>query len=119
MKVLVADDDLVSRLMLRGVVEGLGHECLVAEDGDGAWRAFVEHVPDVLVTDQMMPGLDGLELCRRIRAHDSGSYTFVVLVTSRTANADVLAGMEAGADDYLTKPLDPFGLETRLVAAVG
>lgn len=117
MRVLVADDDLVSRLMLQAAVEGLGHECLVARDGTRAWALYVEHGPDVLITDQMMPGVDGLELCRRIRDHQGSSYTYIVLATSLAGRADVLAGMEAGADDYLTKPLDPFDLETRLVAA--
>jgi diguanylate cyclase (GGDEF)-like protein len=65
----------------------------------------------------MMPGMDGLELCRRIRAAERDSYTYIVLVTSLADRRDVLSGMQAGADDYLTKPLDPFELETRLLAA--
>lgn len=117
MKVLVADDDLVSRLMLQGEVERLGHDCVVAEDGDEAWGLFVEHAPEVVITDQMMPGINGLELCRRIRGHGAASYAYIVLVTALAGRANVLAGMESGADDYLTKPLDPFDLETRLVAA--
>lgn len=117
MKVLVADDDLVSRIMLQAAVEGLDHQCLVAADGDEAWRLFSDAVPDVLITDRMMPGVDGLELCRRVRSQTSGTYTYVILATSLADREDVMSGMEAGADDYLTKPLDPFDVETRLVAA--
>ena len=117
MKVLVADDDFGSRLVARAVVEGAGHECIVAEDGGEAWQLYQEHRPNVVVTDLMMPELDGLALCRAIRADESDSYAYLVLVTSHGAPDDVLAGMAAGADDYVTKPLDPFTLQTRLLAA--
>lgn len=117
MRVLVADDDFGSRLVARAVVEKAGHECIVAEDGNAAWQLYQEHHPNAVVTDLMMPGLDGLALCRAIRADESDSYTYLVLVTSHGAPDDVLAGMEAGADDYVTKPLDPFTLQTRLLAA--
>ncbi len=117
MKVLIADDDLVSRLLLECALEALGYECLVAEDGEEAWRLFGSSNPDVVITDWAMPGMNGLELCRRIRGDLRASYTYVIVVTSLVDRADVRAGMEAGADDYLTKPLDPFDLETRLVAA--
>ena len=117
MRVLMADDDLVSRLVLQGAVEGLGHECLVAEDGEQAWRLFCDSPPDVLITDRMMPGVDGVELCRRIRAQAGETYTYVILATSLVERHEVLTGMEAGADDYLTKPLEPFDLEVSLVAA--
>ncbi|HSH23300.1 MAG TPA: diguanylate cyclase [Acidimicrobiales bacterium] len=116
MNVLAADDDLVSRMMLQAAVEGLGHDCVVAEDGDQAWELFSESSPQVVITDRMMPGMDGLELCRRIRAHP-GAYTYIVLATSLAERGEILRGMQAGADDYLTKPLDPFDLEVRLVAA--
>lgn len=117
MRVLVADDDPVSRLMLQAAVEDLGHECLGASDGDEAWRLFREAVPEVLVTDRVMPGVDGLELCRRVRSEPAITYTYVILVTSLDDRQEILHGMEAGADDYLTKPLDPFALQTRLMAA--
>ncbi len=69
------------------------------------------------MTDLMMPGLNGLDLCRAIRAAEEDRYTYVILVTSHGSRKDVLAGMEAGADDYVTKPLDPFSLHIRLLAA--
>jgi two-component system chemotaxis response regulator CheY len=120
MRILVADDDPGSRLVALSVVESLGHEGLAAADGDEAWALFGTHRPHVIVTDCLMPGLDGVELCRAVRATEEGSrhgYTYVVLITGLTEPDDVLAGMEAGADDYITKPLDPFHLRTRLLAA--
>ncbi|WP_314194517.1 diguanylate cyclase [uncultured Arthrobacter sp.] len=117
MKVLVADDDPGSLLVARAAVERSGHDCLTAADGDQAWALYLEHQPDVVVTDWMMPGLDGLALCRAIRAREQELYTYVVLLTSQGSRDDVLAGLEAGADDYVTKPLDPFVLHARLQVA--
>lgn len=117
MKILVADDDLGSRLVAQAAVQELGHECLTAADGDEAWQRIAEFAPDVLITDREMPGLDGLALCRRIRAGQRDGYTYIVLLTGLGEPEEVLAGMQAGADDYITKPLDPFDLQTRLLAA--
>lgn len=117
MRVLVADDDPGSLLVARAAVEQSGHECITAADGDAAWELYRSHRPHVVVTDLKMPGLDGLSLCRAIRAADKDAYTYLVLVTSHGSRGDVLAGMDAGADDYVTKPLDPFHLQTRLLAA--
>lgn len=117
MRILVADDDQLSRLLLQSAVEELGFESVAAIDGDQAWKLFLETSPEVVITDRMMPGIDGLELCKRIRAQDSIGYTYVILSTSLIERSDVLNGMEAGADDYLTKPLDRLALESRLVAA--
>lgn len=118
MKVLVADDDPGSLLVARAAVERAGHECLAAADGDEAWTLFLAHRPDAVVTDRMMPGMDGLALCRAIRAHETDLYTYIVLLTSQDSQEDVLAGLEAGADDYVTKPLDPFVLRARLLVAL-
>jgi signal transduction histidine kinase len=117
MTVLVVDDDEGSLLVAKAAVERSGHECIVAADGDTAWELYQDRRPHVVVSDLMMPGLDGFELCRAIRAAETGAYTYVVLLTSHGAREDVLAGMKAGADDYVTKPLDPFVLHTRLLAA--
>lgn len=117
MRVLVADDDLGSRLVAQAAVQALGHECVAVPDGDAAWQHVQEFRPDVLVTDRDMPGLDGVALCRAIRASEQDHYTYLILLTSAADRADVLSGMEAGADDYLGKPLDPFDLQTRLLAA--
>ncbi|WP_028266186.1 GGDEF domain-containing response regulator [Arthrobacter sp. MA-N2] len=117
MKVLVADDDFGSRLVAQAAVEHYGHECIVAADGNSAWELYKQHRPQVVVTDLMMPGLNGLELCRAIRSAEGDSYTYLVLVTSKDSHEDVVAGMHAGADDYVAKPLDPFVLHTRLLVA--
>ena len=118
MKVLVADDDPGSLLVARAAVERSGHYCLAAADGDEAWALYLEHQPDVVVTDWMMPGMDGLALCRAIRAREADLYTYIVMLTSQGSRDDVLAGLEAGADDYVTKPLDPFVLHARLLVAL-
>jgi diguanylate cyclase (GGDEF)-like protein len=118
MKVLVADDDPGSLMVARAAVERSGHDCLTAADGDEAWALYLEHQPDVVVTDWMMPGLDGLALCRAIRAREADLYTYIVMLTSQGSRDDVLAGLEAGADDYVTKPLDPFVLHARLLVAL-
>lgn len=117
MIVLVADDDPGSLLVAKAAVARSGHDCLTAKNGDEAWALFLEHRPDVVVTDWMMPGLDGLALSRAIRAQAPDLYTYIVLLTSQGSRDDVLAGLAAGADDYVTKPLDPFVLHTRLLVA--
>jgi diguanylate cyclase (GGDEF)-like protein len=117
MKILVADDDPTSRLLLKGMVSKLGHDCVVAEDGSTAWELLASGGIDVLLTDWMMPGVDGPELCRRLRHEVGGGYIYIVLTTGLDHPEDVLEGMSAGADDYLTKPVDTFAVQTRLVAA--
>jgi diguanylate cyclase (GGDEF)-like protein len=115
--VLVADDDPTNRLLIRTIVTRLGHACTAVEDGDLAWEQLQSQAFDVLLTDWMMPGIEGTELCRRLRADPGSAYTYIVLITSLSDHEQVLAGMDAGADDYLAKPVDPFQVETRLVAA--
>jgi diguanylate cyclase (GGDEF)-like protein len=116
-RVLVADDDVTGRLLLKGLVTKLGHECLVAEDGAHAWDLLSTRPIDVLLTDWIMPGLDGPELCRRVRDEPTEHYVYVVLTTSLDHHDRVLEGMSAGADDYLIKPVDAFVVQTRLIAA--
>ena len=117
MDILVADDDFGSRLIVDALLTGLGHHCRLAEDGNVAWRLIEDQPPDVLITDWRMPGVDGLELCRRVRGRPGGDYTYVILVTSMGHHRDMLDGMHAGADDYLVKPADASVLEATLVAA--
>ncbi len=117
MRILVADDDTTSRIVLKAIVSKLGHECLVANDGLSAWKLLSTEAIDVLLTDWMMPGLDGPELCRRVRDELNARYIYIVLITGLGHPEQVLEGMSAGADDYLVKPVDPFAVETRLVAA--
>jgi DNA-binding response OmpR family regulator len=124
MRVLIAEDSAMTRLMLRRAVESLGHECLVAEDGTAAWELFQERGPDVIISDWLMPGIEGPELCRRVREHartaasnSHPAYTYFVLLTVLEDKQHALEGMEAGADDYLAKPPDLDELRLRLIAA--
>ena len=117
MRVLIVDDSRMARLMLRNAVESLGHETLEACDGQQAWDMLVRNGADVVVSDWMMPGLEGPELCRRVRARQDGSYTYFILLTTLADRRFALEGMEAGADDYLPKPLDVGELQLRLIAA--
>jgi diguanylate cyclase (GGDEF)-like protein len=117
MKILIADDSPTPRLMLQRELEGLGHECIVACDGTEAWELFQSSGVDVVISDWMMPGMDGDELCRRVRADISAPYAYFILHTSLEDLKHVVQGMQAGADDYLTKPFQRDQLATRLIAA--
>lgn len=117
MKILLAEDAAASRFLLQRALEELGHECVVAEDGVQAWDLYRSSNPEVVISDWIMPGLDGDELCRRIRADEDHPYTYFVMLTSLEDKEHVLRGMQAGVDDYLTKPLDRNELTARLIAA--
>jgi diguanylate cyclase (GGDEF)-like protein len=114
--VLVADDDASSRGTLEEFVVSLGHRCRSARDGEEAWSAHRAAAADVIMSDWGMPKLDGVELCRRVRAlgADSTSYTHVVIVTGLADQAHRMEAMRAGADDVLVKPVSPQELEARL-----
>jgi two-component system, cell cycle response regulator len=115
--ILIAEDDPVSREILRRALVRLGHECVTARDGNEAWEMFQRLPVDVVISDRLMPGMDGIELCRRVREHTGSGYPYFIFLTSLGDRQDLLAGMRAGADDYLTKPLDAHELRVRLIAA--
>ena len=117
MRILIADDSPTPRLMLQRELEGLGHECIVANDGTEAWELFQGSGVDVVISDWMMPGMDGDEFCRRVRADSKAPYAYFILHTSLEDLKHVVQGMQAGADDYLTKPFQRDQLATRLIAA--
>ncbi len=117
MRVLIAEDDAVSRHVLSATVEQLGHEWVAASNGLEAWEAFGAGEFEIVLTDWMMPALDGADLCRRIRAHEGERYPYIIFLTGLGGSDHVLEGMEAGADDYLVKPVDRRELEARFVAA--
>ena len=117
MKILVVDDEPLSLRLVEAAVARLGHHVTAAEDGEAAWQCYNQEPPEVLITDLLMPGVDGLELCHRVRADSPAGYTYIILVTALSDRRDVVRGMEAGADDYLIKPVDLFDLQTRLIAA--
>jgi diguanylate cyclase (GGDEF)-like protein len=116
-KILIADDDDMSRRIIQLVPRVLGHECHVVSDGNAAWDAFRQLRPDVVISDWMMPGLTGVELCQNIRLHSPRGYTYFIMVTAQGDIDQIREGMTAGADDYLVKPLNPDDLRLRLIAA--
>lgn len=117
-KILAVEDDLVSRAVLRQALHRLGHEVLEAGDGESAWNLLQREPVRVVVSDWMMPRLDGLELCRRVRGRIGGEYVYFILLTSSNATEDnQRAAADAGVDDFLTKPLDLTELWTRLRVA--
>lgn len=117
MRALIADDDAVIRRLMEVAASACGHEVVTAADGDEAWTVYERECPDLVVLDWHMPGLTGVELCRRIRGSDGGGRPYVVLVTARDETRDLRHALEAGADDYLTKPLARGHLEARLLIA--
>lgn len=117
MQILIADDEAVSRRMLESFLQQWGYEVLLARDGEEAWHLFEQNNAPIVVTDWMMPQVDGLELIRRIRSVPRPGYVFAILLTARSQKEDLVEGMEAGADDFLTKPFDRDELRTRLRAA--
>jgi two-component system, cell cycle response regulator len=117
MKVLIVDDDPVQRRILRAQLAQLGYEVRDVANGELAWRLLEFEPFPVVITDWMMPELDGSLLASRIRASQQASYTYVILLTARDQRSDVVAGLESGADDYLIKPVDPHELRARVAIA--
>jgi len=118
LRVLIAEDEAVSRAILRRSVEKLGHECLAAENGQAALELY-RSTPaiDLVISDWMMPGIDGPALCRLIREDKREGYTYFIFLTALGDKGHLLAGLAAGADDYLSKPLDRDELQVRLASA--
>jgi signal transduction histidine kinase len=115
-KVLIAEDEPVSRRLLQGCLEKWGHEVDAATTGGEAWRRFEAGSYPLVISDWMMPEMDGLELVQRIRGSGRPGYVYVILLTARAQKADVVQGMEAGADDFVTKPFDREELRARVRA---
>jgi signal transduction histidine kinase len=117
MRILVADDDRAIRLAVQMAVEDLGHECIVAADGESAWDLYQQSGADAIISDWRMPGLEGPDLCRLVRRQTDAPYVYFMLLTVLNDSRHVVQGMEAGADDYLTKPFTVDALHARLIAA--
>ena len=119
MKILIADDSIVSRHLLEATLRKWGYDVMVACDGAEALDLLQrEDAPSLIILDWMMPGMTGVEVCRRIRQRDSEPYTYILLLTSKSQKEDLIEGMEAGADDYITKPFDQNELQVRLRAGI-
>ncbi len=117
MKILVTEDDAVSRMILEKTLAGWGHSVTTSDNGAAAWVLYRSGEFRAVISDWMMPEMDGPELCRKIRSLQRSDYTYVILLTAKTGKENFLEGMEAGADDYLTKPFDADELKIRLKVA--
>jgi phosphoserine phosphatase RsbU/P len=117
MKILLVEDDEVAREAFQAILKAQGHEVVTAGNGREAWDRWLLTRFRVLVLDWLMPDMDGLELCRKIRARPPEAYTYIILVTVRSGRGNFLEAMRAGVDDFISKPVDPEELVARLVAA--
>jgi len=117
MRILIAEDDPATRRILTSRLSKWGYELVVTGDGKKAWEVLqAEDGPRLAILDWMMPGLDGAELCRRVRASADRPYVYIILLTALQREEDIVRGMEAGADDYVSKPFHPDELRVRLRA---
>ncbi|HEV3196926.1 MAG TPA: diguanylate cyclase [Bryobacteraceae bacterium] len=117
MKILAAEDNPLFQSVLRTILTKWGYDATIVRDGVEAWRALQsQDSPRLAILDWMMPGMDGLEVCRRVRAAKREPYVYILLLTGRAESKDLVEGMDAGADDYLTKPLNTHELRVRLRA---
>lgn len=119
MRVLIADDDVVAATILSGFLRRWNLSATMVSDGAAAWDVMTSDSPAALaIVDWEMPGVDGIELCRRIRQTPAIAHTYVLLLTARDGRADIVQGLEAGADDYLIKPFDAEELRARVNAGI-
>jgi two-component system cell cycle response regulator len=117
MRVLAAEDNPVFQSMLKSMLTKWGYDAVIARSGTEAWGILEsEDAPRLAVLDWMMPGMDGVEICRHIRSANREPYIYILLLTARTESQDLIEGMDAGADDYLTKPFNSHELRVRLHA---
>jgi DNA-binding response OmpR family regulator len=120
MRILTADDDAISRAILTKALRSFGHEVVETKDGAEAWSEFRLHNFSLIISDWVMPNVDGIELCKRVR-EDQGQprqkYTYIILLTSLEGKTKYLEGMEAGADDFINKPFDRDTLAARIRVA--
>jgi DNA-binding response OmpR family regulator len=117
MRILIAEDDRDSRQLLKILLQENGHEVIACENGLQAWAAFQGEAFSLVISDWRMPGLDGIDLCRKIRSAVATHYTYIVLLTALKGKTNYLEAMNAGADDFISKPYDPEELTARLVVA--
>jgi DNA-binding response OmpR family regulator len=118
MDILVADDDPTGRFLLSSALTQLGHTVTEATNGCEAWEAWKREHYQLVISDWMMPGVDGLELCRRIRAEEESGFAYIILITARAGKANYLDAMNSGVDDFLGKPFERDRLLARVRVAM-
>ncbi|SEA27870.1 putative two-component system response regulator [Desulfuromusa kysingii] len=104
MKILICEDEFVSRRKLEKIIGSLGYELLIAEDGLEAYELWENERPELIISDWVMPHLTGIELCQKIRAAEGSQYTYILMVTTKHETSDIVTAIEAGADDFISKP---------------
>jgi len=119
LKILIAEDETVSRRLLQNTLVKWGYEVVVCRDGQEAWEGLqTQDAPQLAILDWMMPKMDGLLVCKEIRKQSAEPYVYILLLTSKSQKEDLITGLEAGADDYLTKPFDAPELKAKLRAGM-
>ncbi|HZJ84755.1 MAG TPA: diguanylate cyclase [Syntrophomonadaceae bacterium] len=115
MRILIAEDEPISRILLEDALKKWGYEVIVTKNGEEAWNILQqENSPNLVILDWVMPGIDGIEVCRRVRKKDNKSYVYIILLTARNRQEDIIAGLDAGVDDYIIKPFFDEELKYRL-----
>ena len=117
MKILIADDESATRRLVEALLTKVEHEVVVARDGNEAWEILQRpDAPQLAILDWMMPGMDGIKVCHMLREREGGGYTHIIMLSAKNEIRDLVAALNAGADDYLSKPFDPDELHARVRA---
>ncbi|MGA1196391.1 MAG: response regulator [Candidatus Latescibacterota bacterium] len=119
MRILIAEDESVSRRLLEGLLKKWGHDVVVCSDGNMAWEILQQgDAPRLIIMDWMMPGLSGVEICQKVRTLENSDEFYILLVTARGGTSDLVDGLKAGANDYVPKPYDSAELEARVHSGI-
>ncbi len=113
-KILIAEDDFISRKLLRLSIQKWGYKVTSLQDGKKAWEEIKLNPPHIAIIDWMMPEMDGIEICKKIRSKKCEHYTYIIILTSLSELENIVDGLDAGADDYMTKPFNPKELRARI-----
>jgi DNA-binding response OmpR family regulator len=117
MRILIADDEMATRRLVEAILTKVEHEVVVAKDGNEAWKILQQpDAPQLAILDWMMPGMDGIKICHMLREREGGEYTYIIMLSAKNETRDLVAALNAGADDYLSKPFDPDELHARVRA---
>jgi len=116
MKILIVDDNRASNLLIKKIIEKWGYEMITAQDGEEAWELIHKNKVRIIIMDWMMPKIDGVTLCRKIRAASLPDYIYIILLTSKNKKEDLVYGFSSGADDFAIKPVNPDELMVRIKA---